>query len=131
MDYAKTKVLRDTGGWYAVLSPSGSEDARVLFRPVQDMIVIERSGQFLRVPFKDGEATFTWQDRPYHIASMVFGDIRIDQEARPVAQGSITTSGMRLERFEPELLPIIRALAWGLGLRSEELARDEFRGGAA
>ena len=127
IDYAKTKVLQDTGGWYAVQSPSGLEDARVLYRPVQDMVVIEQLGQFLRVPFHDGEGTFSWQGRTYRVGSMALGEVRIHEGARPVATGLVTTSGLQLETVEPELLGIVRALAWGLALRSEEIARDSRR----
>ena len=127
IDYTKTKVLRDTGGWYAVQSPSSLEDARVLYRPAQDLVVIEQSEEFLRVPFKDGEGTFTWEGRTYRIGSMALGEVRIHEGSRPVAQGWATTSGLRLEIVEPELLGLVRALAWGLALRSEDLARDARR----
>lgn len=127
LDRVKTKVLRDTGGWYAVESPFHAQDARVLFRPAQDMVVIEQSGQFLRVPFVKGEGEFVWEDRTYRIGSMVLGEIRIDQESREAARGVVTTTGIRIDRLATELLPIVRALAWGLTLRSEELSRDGFR----
>lgn len=128
VDRIRTKVLRDSGGWYAVLSPTRQEDARVLYRPVQDMVVIEQSDGFLRVRFKDGVAAFDWGDRVYRIATMVLGKIRIDEGTRDVAQGVVTTGGIRFEMFRSELLPIVRALAWGLTLRSEELSRDASRG---
>lgn len=124
VDRVRTRVLKDSGGWYVVLSPSRDADARVLFRPLQDMVVIEQSGQFLRVPFKNGEASFSWEDRVYRISSMVLGKVRIDEGPRDVAQGVVTTEGVRFELFRSDLLPIIRALAWGLALRSEQLARD-------
>jgi len=127
VDRVRTKVLRDSGGWYQVLSPTRAEDARVLYRPVQDLVVIEQSGGFLKIPFKDGEASFGWQDRVYRISSMAFGKIRIDEGTRDVAQGVVTTSGIRFHLFRSDLLPIVRALAWGLTLRSEELARDASR----
>lgn len=128
VDRVKTRVSRESGGWYVVLSPSRSEDARVLYRPVQDIIVIDRSGQFLRVPFKDGVATFLWGDMVYRVGSMALGEIRIDQGTRDVARGVVTTDGIRLQMFRSELLPIVRPLAWGLTLRSEELSRDASRG---
>jgi hypothetical protein len=131
IDRVRTKVLRDTGGWYQVQSPSRSEDARVLFRPAQDMIVIEQSGEFLKIAFKQGEAAFRWHDRLYRTSNMALGKIRIDEGTRDIAQGVVTTSGIRLTLFRSDFLPIVRALAWGLTLRSEELARDAFRGGGA
>lgn len=127
LDRVKTKVLRDTGGWYAVEAPSHAEDARVLFRPAQDMVVIEQSGQFFRVPFVRGEGVLVWEDRMYRIANMALGEIRIDRDSRPVGRGVVTTTGIRIDLVETELLPIVRALAWGLTLRSEEISRDGFR----
>lgn len=124
VDRVKTKVLRDTGGWYAVLSPSGLEDARVLYRRLQDMLVVEQSGRFLKIAFKDGEGAFSWKERVYRIGSMVLGEIRIDEGSRSVARGVVTRAGIRLSEFEPELVPIVRALSWGLTLRSEEISRD-------
>ncbi len=127
VDRVRTKVLRDTGGWYQVLSPSRDEDARVLFRPVQDLLIIEQRGEFLRIPFKDGEATFRWRDRSYRIGSMALGKVRIDEGTRDVAQGVVMTSGLHLALYRTDVLPLLRALAWGLTLRSEELARDSRR----
>lgn len=127
IDGVRTKVLRDTGGWYQVLSPSRDEDARVLFRPVQDLVVIEQREEFLRVAFKDGEATFRWRDRAYRIGSMSLGKVRIDEGTRDVAHGVVTASGIRLSLYRTDVLPLLRALAWGLTLRSEELARDARR----
>lgn len=123
VDRVRTKVLRDTGGWYVVLSPSRTEDARVLFRPLQDRIVIEQSEDVVKIAFKQGEATFRWRDREYRIGNMVLGRIRIDEGTRDVAQGVVTTSGIRLTLFRSDFLPIVRAVSWGLTLRSEAIAR--------
>ncbi|HYM40523.1 MAG TPA: hypothetical protein VEY12_10375 [Thermoplasmata archaeon] len=127
LDRVKTKVLRATGGWYAVDGASPSEDARVLFRPAQDLLVIEQYGRFLRVPFHAGEATFTWEDRTFHIGSMARGALRIDREGRVVAHGVVTAAGVRFSDVACELLPLIRPLAWALALRGEVIARDARR----
>ncbi len=127
VDGVRTRVLRGSGGWYQVLSPSRDEAARVLFRPVQDLVLIEQSGEFLRVEFQEGEATFGWKGRAYRVGSMALGKIRIDEGTRDVAQGVVTPSGIRLTLFREDILPVLRPLAWGLTLRSEELVRDARR----
>ncbi len=124
VDGVRARVLTDAGGWYAVADPAGHGDARVLFRRFQDILVIEQGGTFLRIAFHRGESTFEWDGRPYHIGSMIRGEIRIDQETRRVARGVVTVTGLRLDEVSSELLPILRALAWGLAVRSEFVGRD-------
>lgn len=124
VDGAKTKVLRDTGGWYLVYGPYEWENARVLFHRFQDMALIEQYGRFLRVEFHAGEGTFEWQSRTYHIGTMVDGLLRIDREGHLMAYGRVTISGVRFEEVAMELTSIIRPLAWALTLRSEWIRRD-------
>ncbi len=132
MDRVRTRVLRDTGGWYIVRDESGWGDARVLYRDVQDLAVIQWSGVVLRVPFHGGVAEFVWDGRTYQIGSMIGGAIHIRQEGRLVAEGYVTVAGLRLGSVASELLPIIRPLAWGLTLRSEAIARqDDFSSSGA
>ncbi len=121
----RTRVERDRGGWYVVrdLPPLG--DARVLFRDIQDLAVIQWPGTILRVPFHSGEAEFVWEERRYVIGTMIEGEIRIRQDDRVVVRGHATVSGLRLDEVASELLPIIRPLAWALVLRSEFLARND------
>jgi hypothetical protein len=120
----RAKVLRDTGGWYVVEGVHAGEGARVLYRDMQDLIVICWPSVTLRIPFHAGEGAFDWEGRPYHIASMIEGEIRVDQQGRPVVRGHVTPSGIHLDTVGTELLPIIRPVAWGLALRSEHVGRD-------
>jgi len=124
MDGARTKVLRDTGGWYVVQGPHGGETARVLYRDLQDLAVISWPEKVLRIPFHADEGRFEWEGRPYHISSMTQGEIRIDQEGRSVVRGHLSAAGMHLETVSAELLPIIRPLAWALAIRSESVGLD-------
>lgn len=130
IDRVKARVLKATGGWYAVADPFGLWDARVLFRPVQDMVVIEQQARFLRIPFRAGEAMFEWDRRRYHVGPMTSGSVHIDQEGRVVARGVVTASGLRLDEVASELALLIRPLAWGLMLRGEDMAQDARRGDA-
>ncbi len=124
MDGVRTKVLRDTGGWYVVEGIHPGETARVLYREMQDLLLICWPESTLRVAFHGGEGRFEWDGRTYRIASMIEGLLRVDQEGRRVAEGHVTVAGARLETVASELLPVIRPLAWGLALRSERIGRD-------
>lgn len=124
VDEVRTKVLRDAGGWYLVEGIHSGEGARVLYRDMQDLILVSWPNVYLRIAFRKGEGQFRWEDRPYHIASMIDGDIRIDQGGRVVVRGHVTVAGIHLETVAVELLPIVRPLAWGLALRSERVGRD-------
>lgn len=122
MDGRRTRVDRDTGGWYVVRGGSPSGDARVLYRGTQDLGVIQWPGTILRISFHAGEGEFVWEGRSYRIASMIAGVVDIREQGRTVAQGHVTTSGLRLDTVATELVPIIRPLAWALVLRSEFVA---------
>ena len=124
VDGIRSKVLRDTGGWYVVQGPHAGETARVLYRDLQDVAVICWPEQTLRVAFRGGEARFEWDGRTYRIASMIDGEIRVDQDGRPVLQGHVTPAGVHLESVATELLRIVRPLTWVLVLRSEYVGRD-------
>ena len=124
VDGVRTKVLRDTGGWYVVEGVHAGETARVLYRAMQDLLLICWPDTTLRVAFHRGEGRFERDGRGYRIASMIDGLIRVDQEGRMVAEGHVTVAGVHLETVAPELLPLIRPLAWGLALRSERIGRD-------
>ncbi len=121
-DGVRTRVTRDTGGWYVVHDVPPQGDARVLFRDTQDLAVIQWSGSVLRVPFHAGEGEFTWEDRTYRIGTMIRGEIRIREADRMVAEGHVTVSGLHLDSVATELAPILRPLAWALVLRSEMVA---------
>ena len=124
VDGVRTKVRRDTGGWYAVEGIHPGDGARVIYREMQDLILISWPEANLRVAFHGGEGRFEWEGRPYHVASMIEGALRIDQEGRRVAEGHVTVAGVHLETVATELLRLIRPLAWGLALRSERIGRD-------
>ncbi len=130
-DGRRTRVRRDTGGWYIVRDASSWGDARVLFRDLQDLAVIQWAGAVLRVAFHAGEAEFSWEDRTYRIGTMIRGEIRIQQDGRLVATGRVTVSGVHLDTVATELLSIIRPIAWALLLRSEALSRLNRVPGAA
>ena len=123
VDYVETEVRREDAGVYAVDAPDVWDRARMHYDHFEDHFRIELEHETVELSFHHGEADFTWKDRPYHIASLVGGEVRIDQEGRPVATGVVTVSGLHLETVEPELLPLIRPLAWGLALYSEEIRR--------
>ena len=132
VDEVESKVRKDPDGGYAVDAPDVWDRAWVDYDLVHDGISIELDEATSEVAFHEGEARFSWKERPYHIASMVFGEIHIDQDGRPVATGFVTVTGVHLDPVEPELLPLIRPLAWGLALRSEAMARqDDFSMAAA
>ncbi len=122
IDRLRGRVLHDTGGWYVVKDSSSWGDARVLYSDYQDLAVIQWATSILRIPFKEGKGTFVWEERTYRIGSMIEGEIRIDQEGRPVVRGHTTVSGLHLDSVATELLPIIRPLAWALVLRTEAVA---------
>ena len=122
VDRVESAVRRDKDGGYAVGAPDVWDRARMDYDALGDRFVIELDEETIEVPFHEGEARFIWKDRAYHIASMVFGEVHIDQDGRAVATGFVTVTGVRLETVEPELLPLIRPLAWGLALRREALA---------
>lgn len=124
VDGVRTKVLRDTGGWYVVQGTHARETARVLYRDLQALTVICWAEATLRVPFHAGEGRFEWHGRAYHVANMIKGEIRVDQESRAVVRGHITAAGIHLDSVAAELLPIVRPLAWALALRSEHVGRD-------
>ncbi len=124
VDGIRSKVLRKKGGRFLVQSPHDLETARVRFHAFQDLALVEQAGISLRLAFRKGEATFVWEERTYHIGTMIDGDIAIDESGRSVVRGNVTTSGVRLRTVATELLPLIRALAWVLTLRSESVGRD-------
>ena len=123
VDGKRTRVRRDTGGWYIVDDLSAWGSARVLYRGPWDLAVIQWTVATLRIPWRAGEASFVWEEREYHIANMDFGEIRVEQEGRSAARGHVTVAGLVLETVATELLPITRPLGWVLVLRSESLAK--------
>ncbi len=123
VDHVETEVRREDVGIYVVDAPDVWDRAKMRYDRFEDHFRVDLEQETVDVAFHQGEARFTWKDRPYHIASLVGGEVRIDQEGRPVATGVVTVSGLDLEPVEPELLPLIRPLAWGLALYSEEVAR--------
>ncbi len=117
-------MLRDTGGWCVVNGIHAEETARVLYREMDDLNVVCWPTLILRIQFRGGEGHFEWEGRPYHIATMIEGEIRLDQEGRSAARGHVTPAGIHLGTVAAELLPLIRPLVWGLALRSEHVGRD-------
>ncbi len=122
VDGRRSRVTKDSGGWYVVADPSSWGEARVLYNDYADLAVLRWSTTILRVHFKAGEGAFSWEERSYHIGTMIEGEVRIDQEGRSVVRGHATVSGIHLDTVATELLPIIRPLTWALVLRSEAVA---------
>ncbi len=122
VDHVETKVTREKDGTYAVDAPDVWDRARMRYHKFEDRFTIELGADTVEVSFHEGEGTFTWKERTYRIGSLVGGQVRIDQAGRPVARGFVTVSGVHLDPVEPELLPLIRALAFGLALYSEEVS---------
>ncbi len=123
VDHVETEVRREGAGVYFVDAPDVWDRARMHYDRFEDHFRIEFEQDAVDVSFHQGEANFAWKDRPYHIASLALGETHIDQAGRPVATGFVTVSGLHLDPVEPELLPLIRPLAWGLALYSEEVRR--------
>ncbi len=125
VDRAESAVRKAEDGGYAVDAPDAWDRAWARYDSIGDRILIDLDEESVEVRFHEGQAHFTWKERPYHIASMISGVVHIDQSGRPVVDGQVTVSGVHLKTVEPELLPLIRPLAWGLALRSEAIARQD------
>lgn len=126
VDHVETAVRRVRGEVaevYDVDAPDAWDRARMHYARFEDHFRIELDQETYEVSFHGGEADFTWKERTYHIASMVGGEVHIDQVGRSVATGVVTVEGLDLPTVEPELFPLFRALAWGLALYSEEIRR--------
>jgi hypothetical protein len=110
-------VRRVRGGWREVVDPSGS--SRVRYDGWRDRLLIDAPSGSLVLKFRWRNTTFPWRGRTYRIDSGFWGRVRIFGGDREAAGGRFTLSGFRLEFVAPELHPIERELAIGLGLRAQ------------
>lgn len=124
VDGEKYRVRRAKAGWFLVGGRTPFDAGRVRFERSRDRATLERSDETVVIQFRLGETVFGWQGRPYRVGTMQWGQIEIEQEGRPVARGHVTVTGVHLEMVAPELLPIIRELAFALTMHSEWLAED-------
>jgi hypothetical protein len=117
---AEFPVRRGRRGWREVVDPAGT--SRVRYDGWRDRIQVESPEGSVRIQFRWRNSTFTWQERTYRIDSGFWGRVRIFDGDREVAGGKVTWGGFRFEFVLPELHPIERELAIGLGLRAQTFA---------
>ncbi|HKZ98671.1 MAG TPA: hypothetical protein VJ326_03660 [Thermoplasmata archaeon] len=130
VDDRDVPVRRAGRGWYAIpgIGPGGS--SRIRYSPFSDRIRIEAAGPALEIRFHLRRTTFVWQGRAYRIRSMAWGRVVVEREGRAVVRGTITWSGVRLDRVVPEIAPIVRELALGLAFRAAWLMSAAVAAGA-
>ncbi len=118
------RIRQAADGWYSILGRTPAS-GRVRYNGARDILEIERPGVSLSIQFRSElEKTAFELDRTvYDVATMDFGRISIRERGRSVVEGRVTPSGVRLESVAPDLQPIERELAFGLALRSNEVAR--------
>jgi len=63
-----------------------------------------------------------WRGRTYRIQPSAWGRVTILDGNRPVVQGRLTLSGIRLDSVDPEFRDIERELAFGLAQRATTIA---------
>ena len=122
---AVCKVRPAGEGWYSIPGRTSGDSGRVRYHGARDILEIERPGVSLSIQFRSEleRTTFELDRTVYDVATMDFGHISIREQGRSVVEGRVTPSGVRLESVAPDLQPIERELAFGLALRSNELAR--------
>jgi hypothetical protein len=91
---------------------------------MRERLLLDNSRGEIEVKFDPNLGTFEFDGRTYVIGSMKGGDILVRERDRRVIEGRVTVSGVRLEKVAIDLVPIQRELAFGLALRSEDLARE-------
>ena len=116
-------VTRNEDGRYVVPGPAGEPPGLVGYDGDRQLLRIERPGVAVEIRFRPEleRTTFTFNGRQYEFGTMDFGTIRVTEAGRPVVQGYVTISGVRLLSVAPELVPIERELAFGLALRGSAL----------
>ena len=116
-DRREFPIIRGREGWRHVVD-AGGLGGRVRYDGWRDVIEIESPVGSLRIRFRWRRTTFTWRGRTYTVPSMGWSRVTILEQGRPVVEGRLTLSGIRLEALDPEFLPIERELAIGLAQRS-------------
>ncbi len=123
------EVRRSPDGTYSVPAPAAGESGRVKYDDEHDMLEIERPGVYVSIHFRgETEHTrFEFGGHVYEVGTMDFGAISIKEGGRPVVQGHVTVSGVRLLSVAPDLQPIQRELAFGLALHSDAISKGFWR----
>jgi len=118
-------IRQAADGWYSILGRTAGDSGRVRYNGARDILEIQRHGVRLSIQFRSEleRTTFELDRTVYDVATMDFGRISIRERGRSVVEGRVTPSGVRLESVAPDLQPIERELAFGLALRSNEVAR--------
>ncbi len=122
-------VTRDPDGSYVVTGPAGEPPGRVAYDDNLETLEIRRPGAEVSIRFRPElePTTFEFGEHTYTVGTMDFGTITIREGTRPVVQGHVTVSGVRLLSVAPELEPIERELAFGLAVRSAEEDEDHWQ----
>ncbi len=120
------RARQEVDGWYSIVERTPGDSGRVRYNGARDILEIERLGVRLSIQFRpELERTSFELDRTvYDVATMDFGRVSIRERGRSVVEGRVTPGGVRLDSVAPELQPIERELAFGLALRSNEIARN-------
>jgi len=123
---AVCKVRPAGEGWYSIPGRTSGDSGRVRYHGARDILEIERPGVSLTIQFRSEmeKTTFELDRIAYDVATMDFGRVSIQERGRSVVEGRVTPGGVRLDSVAPELQPIERELAFGLALRSNEIARN-------
>ncbi len=123
------EVRRAPDGWYTVPGPETEGSGRVTYDDQRDVLQIDRPGVGLSIQFlgETERTSFEFGGRRYDVATMDFGTILIKEGSRPVVQGHVTVSGVRLLTVAPELQSIEREFAFGLAVRSDAISKGFWR----
>jgi len=122
VDGASSAVWRGRGGWHLVEGSSGVLPGRVRYDSMRDRIHIDSAAGLLEIRFRWRNTTFMWRGRTYRIQPSAWGRVTILDGNRPVVQGRLTLSGIRLDSVDPEFRDIERELAFGLAQRATTIA---------
>jgi len=112
-------VRRGRDGWRYVGDGRGG---RVRYDGWRDVLHIESPAGTVRIRFRWRNTTFMWRGRTYRIQPSAWGRVTILDGNRPVVQGRLTLSGIRLDSVDPEFRDIERELAFGLAQRATTIA---------
>jgi hypothetical protein len=114
------EVRRGRDGWRHIVDPHGI-GGRVRYDGWRDILAIESTRGSLQIRFRWRHTAFSWQGQTYRIGVSVSGHT-IFRGDRPVAKARHRWSGVRFEFDDPELEPVARELALGLGHRATAMA---------
>lgn len=124
VDHDTYRVRRDGKGSFIVSKSGADASGLVRYLKWRDLLFLENPPHKVEIRFLPGETSFEFDNRTYRIGPMTDGHVVIHERDRKVVEGRVTASGVRLETVAVELEPIKNELAFGLALRSEDLARQ-------